>query len=72
MNTRITVDLQDTQLITLLRFSAVQEGKTLREIITEALKSYLHHKRENQALMKLAEKTFAEWDNPKDSKYDSL
>lgn len=72
MNTRITLDLQNPKLLTMLRFQVAQEGKTLREVVVEALESYLSHKRENQALLQLANNTFKEWDNPKDSDYDSL
>jgi hypothetical protein len=72
MNTRLTIDLQDESLLKLLRLEAAQEGKALREVIVEALRGYFSSKRENQAVMKLAEKAFAEWDNPKDSAYDRL
>lgn len=72
MNTRITIDLQNPQLMTMLKLQVAQEGKALREVVVEALEHYLSHKRENQALLKLAESSFAEWDNPKDSEYDHL
>jgi len=72
MNARLIIDLQDEQLLRLLRLEAAHEGKALREVIVEALKGYFSSKRENQAIMKLAEKAFAEWDNPKDSEYDRL
>jgi hypothetical protein len=72
MNTRLTVDLQDPSLMTHLRVEAAREGKALRDIVVEALQDYLSHKRENQAVMKLAEGSFSEWDNPKDSEYDRL
>lgn len=72
MNTRITIDLHDPQLLKLLRLEAAQEGKALREVIVKALESYFSSKRENRAVMKLAEKVFSEWDNPKDSEYDRL
>ena len=72
METRITVDLGDPQLVKLLRLEAASEGKTLREVITSALESYFSAKRENQSVMKLAEQVFSEWDNTKDSDYDRL
>ena len=72
VETRITVDLRDPQLVKLLRLEAAQEGKTLREVIVAALESYFSAKRENQAVMKLAERVFSEWDNPKDSEYDRV
>ena len=51
---------------------AAERGKALRDIILEALTSYFSHKRENRAMLKLAEKAFADWDNPKDSDYDRV
>lgn len=72
MNTRLTLDLGDSRLMALLKMTAAQTNRTLREIVVEALTSYLSGRRENRAVLKLAEKTFAEWDNPKDSDYDKL
>lgn len=72
MNTRITLDLGEPRLMTLLKITAVQSGKTLREVMVEALESYFSHQRENQALLASADKTFAEWDNPQDSEYDKI
>ena len=61
METRITIDLRDPQLLKLLRLEAAKEGKTLRELVVAALESYFSGKRENQAIMKLAEKVFSEF-----------
>ncbi len=72
MNTRLTIDLKDPQITRLLRMEASERGDSIRDIIVEALTSYFSHKRENKALLKLSEKAFAEWDNPKDSDYDKL
>ncbi len=72
MNTRITIDLQEQALLVGLKWQAAQERKALREIVVEALQSYLSYKKENQALMKMAEASFEEWDNPKDAEYDRL
>ncbi|MBI4412088.1 MAG: hypothetical protein HY541_06365 [Deltaproteobacteria bacterium] len=72
MNTRITIDLGQPRLLTLLKLTAAQTGKSIREVVVEALEGYFSHRRENQAILKMAEKTFAEWDNPKDSEYDKL
>ncbi len=71
-NTRITIDLQDSNLLMALKWMATHEHKAIREIVVEAIEGYLSHKRENQALMKLAEPVFSEWDNLKDSDYDKL
>jgi hypothetical protein len=72
MDTRITVDLRDPRLVKLLRLEAAHEGKTIREVITNALEAYFSARREDQALMKLAERVFSEWDNPKDSAWNEL
>lgn len=72
MNTRLTIDLGDPRLLTLLRLESAHAGKALREIVIEALKNYFSNKNENRILLKMAEKTFAEWDNPQDSEYDKL
>ena len=72
MNTRITIDLHDPDLLKLLKLEAAQEGRPVREVIVRALEGYFSARRENQSVMKLAEKVFAEWDNPKDSEYDRL
>lgn len=72
MNTRITVDLRSPQLPRMLRVEAAQEGKSIREIVAPALDLYFSSRRENQAVMKIAEEVFSEWDNPKDSEYDRL
>lgn len=72
MNTRFTIDLQDEELTKLLRLEAAHSGKAIREVVVDALESYFSAKRENKAVAKLAEKAFAEWDNPKDAEYDKI
>ena len=72
MNTRITIDLQDQRLLKLIRYVAAEEDKSLRDVILEALRGYFSGRKESRAVMKLAEKTFEEWDNPKDADYDRL
>ena len=72
MNTRITIDLHDLNLLRLLRLEAAQEGTEIREVVVRALEGYFSSRKENRSIMKLAEKVFSEWDNPKDSDYDRL
>ncbi len=72
MNTRITIDLQDPQLVILLRLAAAHEGIAIRDVVKNALTGYFSDQQENQALLKLAETTFAEWDNEMDADYDKL
>lgn len=72
MNTRLTIDLQDEGLTQLLRLEAAQKGLAIREVVVAALESYFSARRENGAVARLAERAFAEWDNPKDAEYDTL
>lgn len=72
MNTRITIDLKDPQLVKALHIEAIHKNKALREIMVEALHSYFSNKLENRGIAILAEKSFAEWENPKDAEYDQL
>lgn len=72
MDTRLTIDLKNPQIFKLLRLESAEEGKAIREIVVQALEYYLSHRRENRAILALAEKSFAEWDNPQDSVYDNL
>ena len=72
LQTRITIDLGQPQLLTLLRLESAQTGKAIKEIMVEALQGYFSSKKENKTLLKLAETAFAEWDNPHDAAYDQL
>jgi len=70
--TRITVDLENPNLVKLLSLEAQSQGITKRKVIIQALENYFAEKMENKALMKMAEATFLEWDNPLDRDYDKL
>ena len=72
MSTRLTLDLGDPQLAQLLRVEAARERTTMKDIVVRALEAYFSERRENGALLKLAEAAFAEWDNPEDAVYDEL
>ncbi|MBI2335920.1 MAG: hypothetical protein HYU97_04075 [Deltaproteobacteria bacterium] len=72
MQTRITVDLKDSKLLSILKWEAAQENKTIRQIVEDAVRSYFSHKLENEMLLKAAQATFAQWDNPQDADYDHL
>ncbi len=66
----------------LLKVIASAEGRSMTSIVCELLDEYVERKkaslgdytqdREAQALMKVSEAAFAEWDNEEDSVYDSL
>jgi len=56
--TRITVDLGSEALLKALKFAAVEQGKSIREIVIEALKQWLEGKKisvpkDFQAMMKV-------------------
>lgn len=72
MNTRLTIDFKDESYLTRLKFLAAQEHLSLRELIIKAVDACFADYLENKALAKLAEKAFADWENPKDAEYDSL
>lgn len=72
MNTRLTIDLKDEKLITLMRLEAAKQSSSMREIVLEALTHYFADRMETAALSKLAEKAFSEWNNPKDADYDHM
>lgn len=72
MSTRLTIDLMNPQLLTLLRLEAARFNKNIRDIVIEALEQHFADQQENQNLLKLAAQSFAEWDNPNDAVYDKL
>lgn len=58
--TRITVDLGSEELLKAIKFAAVEQGKSLREIVIEALGQWLGRKkgsgqRDFQAMMKVVD-----------------
>ncbi len=70
---KLTFDLSDQKpLVDALRLYAVQNGKSQKEVVVEALEAYMAHRMENQALWSAAERTFGEWDNPEDEVYNGL
>ena len=72
MSSRITIDLGTPQLATLLKLEAAHSKRAIKDIVVDALESYFSYRKETQTVLKLAEKTFAEWDNPLDADYDKL
>ncbi|MBI3534686.1 MAG: hypothetical protein HY072_04285 [Deltaproteobacteria bacterium] len=70
---RVSVDFSDRpDVIELLRVQAAHTGKSQKSIILEALEAYFLHHLENKLLLKAAEKTFTEWNNPDDEIYNKL
>ncbi len=72
MTTRLTVDLENPQLLKLLNLEAQEKGVPKKKIVISALETYFSEKSENLALLKLAEKSFSEWNNPRDDAYNKL
>ena len=66
----------------LLKVIASAEGRSMTSLVCQLLDEYVERKmatlgsysqnREIQALMKVSEAAFAEWDNEEDRDYDSL
>jgi len=72
MTTRLTVDLENPQLLKLLNLEAQAKGIPKKKIVISALETYFSEKSENLALLKMAESSFSEWNNPRDDAYDKL
>jgi hypothetical protein len=56
--TRITIDLGSEELLKTVKFAAVEQGKSIREIVIEALEQWLEEKKisgpkDFQAMMKV-------------------
>lgn len=72
MGTRITTDLGDPRLLKLLKNEAIERDTTVKEVLRRALEAYFAERLENKALARLAESSFSEWNDPRDSAYDRL
>ena len=70
---KVSFDFSDRpKVVELLRVYASQSGKSQKAILLEALEAYFSEKMETHLLLRAAERTFAEWDNPDDEVYNSL
>ena len=66
----------------MLKALASLEGRTMTEVVSEMLGEYVRRRKaqlgrsgkpdEIQAIMKMSESSFGEWDNEEDNIYDSL
>jgi hypothetical protein len=72
MGTRISTDLADPRLMKLLKAEANERESTVKDVLCRALEAYFAERLETKALAKLAEASFAEWDDPRDADYDRL
>jgi hypothetical protein len=69
---RITVDLGDERLVRGLELEAIRENTSVKEVVARAVRAYLSSRHEDFGLLGLAERAFAEWENPEDAEYDRL
>jgi hypothetical protein len=72
MGTRLSTDLGDARLMRLLKAEAQERDTSVKEVLVIALEAYFAERLETKALARLAESTFSEWDDPRDSEYDRL
>ncbi len=70
---KLTFDLSDKpNLVELLKMHGAQAKKTQKEIVVKALEAYFADKIDSKLILKAAEKSFAEWDNPEDEIYNNI
>jgi hypothetical protein len=70
---KVSFDFSDRpKLVELLRVHAAQTGRTQKDVVAEALEAYFAHHAESALILKLAESSFAEWDNAEDEVYNAL
>lgn len=69
---RISTELSDPRLVRLLKLEAHETDTTIKEVLSRALEAWFADRLETKALAKLAESSFSEWDDPRDSDYDRL
>lgn len=70
--TRLTTDFGDPRLIKLLKLESQEKGLSMRKVLIKALEGYFAHLLETKALAKASESAFEEWNDPRDSEYDTL
>lgn len=70
---KLSFDLSDEpELVELLRMESAHRKLSQKGILVSALKAYFADKLEAHMLLKVAEKTFSEWDSEADKVYDNL
>lgn len=72
MKARLSTDLGNPHLLKLLKSEANEKNTSIKDVLITALESYFSHRIENKSLQRLAERTFDEWNDPKESDYDQL
>ena len=70
---KVTFDFSDaSELVELLKAYSLRHRQTQKEVVIRALEAFFADKQENRLLLRAAEKSFAEWDNPEDEVYNDL
>jgi hypothetical protein len=70
---KLTFDLSDKpELVELLKAYSLKQKQSQREVVIKALEAFFADRLENKMLLRAAEQTFAEWDNPEDEVYNDL
>ncbi len=70
---KLSFDLSDhAELVELLKLHSTQTKNTQKEILVRALESYFADKIDTKLLLRAAETSFAEWNNPEDEIYNDL
>lgn len=70
---KLTFDLSaKPELVELLKTYSLKHRQSQRDVVVRALEAFFADKLENKMLLKAAEKSFEEWDNPEDEVYDDL
>ncbi|EKD42488.1 MAG: hypothetical protein ACD_73C00138G0002 [uncultured bacterium] len=72
MSTRISTDLENPVWIKLLKLEASETNSSMKDVLIKALETYFAHRLENKALQKASEAVFTEWNDVRDSAYDTL
>ncbi len=72
MGTRITADLEDANLIKLLKLEAQNTNSSMKGVLIKALESYFHNLLETRTVSKMSEEVFKEWEDKRDTDYDML
>ena len=70
---KLTFDLSDKpELVELLKTYSVKARQSQKEVVVRALEAFFSDKLESRLLLKAAEQSFAEWNNPEDEIYNDL
>lgn len=72
MKARLSTDLGDPKLLKLLKAEANEKDISVKEVLVTALESYFAHRLETTSLYRATEAVFDEWNDPRESEYDSL